>query len=107
MSNAIQGPRKKVLATSSVAPTVRTDYTAVTATTTVSLLVRERPTRRELILTNTSGATLYLAFGRLPSSTDYTVALPTGTVFLTSSTDRINGVWASAGGGQVNITEEY
>lgn len=98
---------KKSLKSPSVQPKIRSDYSAVTATTTVSILVRENVNRKEVLLTNTSPATLYVAFGRLPSSTDYAVAIPTSGVFVTASTDRLNGVWAAASGGQVNITEEY
>lgn len=98
---------KKSFKTTSVQPKARTDYSSVSATVSVSTLVRESSLRKELILTNTSSAILYVSFGNLPSSTNYAVAIPSGGVFITASLDRINGVWASAGGGQVNITEEY
>lgn len=98
---------KKVLRTPSVQPTKKTEYKSVTATVTVQKFKDENITRKELIFVNTSPATLYLSFGALPSTTDYTVALVTNAVFVTDSTDRVNGVWAAASGGQVNITEEF
>lgn len=98
---------KKVLRTAPVQPLVRSDFNAITATTTVTKIVRESAKRTEVILTNTSAAPLYLALGFLPSSTNYAVVLQNGDTFLSDTTDAINGVWASAAGGQVNITERY
>jgi hypothetical protein len=100
-------PLKKKVLTGSAQPFVRSDYNAVTATTTVSKLVRENTSRKEVIITNTSTANLFLAFGRLPSSTDYAVLVPYNGIFITETRDAINGVWASAAGGQANIVEEF
>lgn len=98
---------KKSLKTVSVQPVVRSDYNAVTATTTVSKLVRESALRKEVMITNTSTANLYVAFSRLPSSTDYAMLIPSGGILISDTRDAINGVWASAAGGQANIVEEY
>lgn len=100
-------PQKKRLSSGSVQPTRRAEYKSVTATVTVQKFKDENVFRKELIFVNTSPATLYLSFGTLPSTTDYTVALVTNAIFVTDSTDRVNGVWAAASGGQVNITEEF
>lgn len=104
---AINLPPKKTLRASPVAPLFNTQFNAVTATTTVSKLVRENINRKEVIVTNTSTAPLYIAFGFLPSTTNYAVSLLTGASFLSDTTDALNGVWASAGGGQANITERF
>lgn len=97
-------PKKTFLA-KSVQPQIATNYVSFAATTTVSKVARENPNRKELIVTNTSTAPLYLAFSNLPTATDYAVAVPPGGAFFTESTDAVNGVWASAGGGQANVTE--
>lgn len=98
---------KKSFKTPSVQPMVRSDYNAVTATATVSKLVRESATRKEVMITNTSTANLYVAFGRLPSSTDYAMLVPSNGILISETRDSISGVWASAAGGQANIVEEY
>jgi hypothetical protein len=98
---------KKRFAAGSVQPMVRSDYSAVTATTTISKLVRESVNRKEVMITNTSTANLYVAFSRLPSSTDYAILIPYNGILITETRDAINGVWASAAGGQANIVEEY
>ncbi len=100
-------PPKKKITANSVQPIIRSDFNVVAATATVSKLVREQPRRTEVIITNTSSAPLYIALSFLPSSTNYTVALQSGASFLSDTTDAINGVWASAAGGQANITERY
>lgn len=88
-------------------PSVTTKFSSVSATTTVSDLVQEDLTRKELMITNTSSAVLYVGFGILPSSTNYGVAIPTQGLFVSATTDKLIGVWASAGGGQANIVEEF
>lgn len=98
---------KKSLKTAPVQPVVRSDYSTVTATVTVSKLVRESAARKEVMITNTSTANLYVAFSRLPSSTDYAMLVPPNGVLISETRDAINGVWASAAGGQANIVEEY
>lgn len=98
---------KKSFKTPSVQPMVRSDYSAVTATTTVSKLVKESAIRKEVIITNTSSANLYVAFGRLPSSVDYAMLIPSNGIMISETRDAISGVWASAAGGQANIVEEY
>lgn len=89
------------------APSVKTKYTPITATTTVSKLAMENDKRKELIIINTSTANLYIHFSRIPNSTDYAMLIPSGGIMITESQDAINGVWASAASGQANITEEF
>lgn len=83
---------------------IQTDYKAIAATTTVTKLVSENTKRKEIIVLNASSATLYLAYGRYPSSTDYIAALGNGDTLITTSQDSIHGVWSSATG-QANISE--
>ncbi len=86
-------------------PKVATKNFSVTGTTSVTKLIEENLNRKELIVTNASSAVLYLSFGGLPTTTNYSVAVPAnGGVFFTDSTDRVNGVWASAAG-QANVVE--
>lgn len=98
---------KKSSIRSATAPFTKSEYVGITATATVSKLVRESMTRKEVMITNTSSANLYVAFGRLPSSTDYAMLIPQNGILISDTRDAINGVWASAAGGQANIVEEY
>lgn len=100
-------PLKKSSLRSTIPPVVRSDYSAVTATTSVSKLVRESAIRKEVMITNTSSANLYVAFSTLPSSTNYAVLIPQNGILISETRDAISGVWASAAGGQANIVEEY
>lgn len=81
-------------------------YTSVAASTNANTLAPANTRRTELIITNTSTATLYVGIGRV-SAGNYMVALPYQGTFVTSITDTIKGYWASTASGQANVTEVY
>lgn len=82
------------------------NYTSVGAATNACQLLPNNLKRGEVIITNTSTATLYIGFNRV-SATDFAVALPYLGTFVTSTTDQIKGLWSSAAGGQANVTEIF
>lgn len=82
------------------------NYTSVGAATNSCQLVPSNLKRGELIITNTSSATLYIGFGRV-STVDFAVALPYLGTFVTSTTDAVKGIWATSSGGQANVTEIF
>lgn len=82
------------------------NYTFLGNSTNPNQLVAANSRRIELIVTNTSTATLYLGFGRV-SITDYTVALPYQATFITGINDQVKGMWAVSAAGQANITEVF
>lgn len=84
---------------------VKTNYNTVLDTTVVSKLASENTKRKELIIVNNSTATLYVAYGRLPSSTDYVASLGAQDTLTTNSQDSVMGVWSSDASGQANIVE--
>ncbi len=63
--------------------------------------------RKGATLYNDSGALLYVKFGTTASSSDFTVRLASQSYYEIpfSYTGRIDGIWASAGIGDVRITE--
>ncbi len=85
-------------------PKQTTTQIGITATTTRTLLVAANPNRAELIVANNSSGTLYLMLGGLPSTSNYSVAVPPYGTFFTASTDRVGAVW-SAANGQANVTQ--
>lgn len=82
-------------------------YKAIADTTTVTTLVFKNTKRKELMLTNNSSSILYVAFTRLPSSTDWDVRLFPYDVLITEKIDKVSGVWsADTTSGQANTLEE-
>lgn len=80
--------------------------TSVANTITSTTLLSSNASRLEAEFYNASTAILYLLKGSgTASSSNYTVQMNQGDYYVTDYTGQINGVWASAPGGSVFITE--
>lgn len=75
-------------------------------TTTSTTLIATNSTRKEIEITNTSSAILYLLKGAgTASATNFTARLEQYGYYSTDYTGQLTGVWASDAGGSALITE--
>lgn len=85
-------------------PSVAT-VTSVNDTASSTTLIAANANRKEVIIANDSGSTLYVKLGTTASATDYTVKLGTDDYFSTDYTGRIDGIWSADSTGAARISE--
>lgn len=97
--------QRQTLVTGATQPTTPTS-TSISDTITSTQLLAANTARKEAEFYNGSSAILYLLKGSgTASATNYTAQLNQGDYYTTNITSAIQGVWASAAGGKVYITE--
>jgi hypothetical protein len=82
--------------------------TAIKDSTSAITLLSANPDRRMALFFNDSSATLYLKFGTGASTTNFTMKIPAHSFWrmpLSVYSGVVSGVWDSAPGGHVLVTE--
>lgn len=82
--------------------------TTIAASTTSISLLAANTNRRNVIITNSASTPLYISFGTIASTSNYSIKLLTGDAYesnLIVFTGQINGIWSGSPTGNANITE--